>query len=373
MASGHGKDVCARCSRRLAISVTQTCEEFLQLCEDLTRVGEQYSSNEAESIVRIVDAEIGPLVDAVQQALQRAQQRVKIPFDGHTTGSAPTPEDVIAGGALDRLERAPYVQWLDLELCAHLASHLDSDDDTLYALFKRVFGRRGCADRYNRFLRAALLGELVLPSSLGRTPARKRLSKLSAAAYVTALFRVVAVGEILRHGHAPSERFIPAERHLYLRLVPEQIRRAQRTFWDVLHVIEEAASRNARAEELQSIWLLNPVGGPLRDYLPLMFDAAASGRTPDAIICCRAVVERAIAATAEKLDVDPDGRFSMNQRIDQLRRVGALSSTAAGKARAVWQRGNLVVHNNPRAISDCMETVRYAVEVLHELSPGLQQ
>jgi hypothetical protein len=270
---------------------------------------------------------------------------------------------------VDILDTWDTSEWFDLMLSLELAQHVaDRPNASVYALLKRVLGKSTDNQLLRRWLGKALLGHALRPSYLDSEPFRTRLKQLSAMSYFLALSRIAALADCLAHGLPPQESFTEEERSLYRRVIPVNARRFRRAFWFFHRQATFAKNRGDISEELEVIWVINPIRGPIRRYLQLIFEAAIDERDAEAVIMCRAVIERAVATAARSLAIS---YTTVNQGITALETAAAISRQGAKKCRTIWSRGNKVVHEDPDFVHDSREVVRFTVEVLHELQPVL--
>jgi hypothetical protein len=218
-------------------------------------------------------------------------------------------------------------------------------------------------------MRPVLLGECIQLADLRKQPYRARLEGLNGVLFAIGLVRIAHLARSIEAGLPPSEPYTAAERGLYWRLVPEKVRRTQRAF-DLLHEYYDfIEDRNGRAEALAALWLLHPVTPRLRRYLGMLHGAYIDDRHAEAAIICRAILERAISDACETLGVLQKGMINRITALESQKNV--LTPAAASNARAVWVRGNEVIHKDPSFVSNSFEMIEYLLSVLDELSQYL--
>jgi len=213
-----------------------------------------------------------------------------------------------------------------------------------------------------------LLGEDLTLDDVLNAPNGGELHKISARDFAFGLARLRECALALE-GHTPPDIFTAAERELYDRFEPAHLRRARRAL-DTLESIDLARS-NDRSEELFRLWVMHPIGSPIRDYLPILHRAYSDGHDAAAVIICRSILENAVNATGGE-QLDPGTAASVPKRIRELKRRGVLSPTATQKALDVWYRGNKVVHVSPAFVNSVRGTISITFEVLDELAPHIR-
>lgn len=371
--SFEGRLYCAVCIHPYATRVTHTCEEFVRIAEDLVRVAETYDSRAARTPVRAAEkhsTEVKGLLEMARAILPGLAERIAA-----ERANLPLGDELLADAVKETLDedRWGLTEWLDEPLALHcMVIAADSPDASLYHLLGSLFGGRGKrTDVTTKMVRAALLGERISLAELKKEPHRGRLRALNALAWAHGLVRMAHLSTSLELGHPPADPFTKEERDLYRRVVPEKVRRISRAFFLFSRDADFIKEWNDRAERLAELWLLHPVTDRLSKYMAMLHSAYVDDRHAEAVVLSRAILERAIADSCLVLGVIGDDR--MNARLNALETTKqALSARAAAMARAVWQRGNKVVHQDPEFVRDSFETVEYLLFVLDELHEYLE-
>lgn len=366
--SFDGQAYCAECLRPLATRVSHTAEEFVSIAEDLVAIAESYDDGAAATPVRVANEHVDLMEDMIGAVKQISYEALNEQLKSNRA-RLPLGDDLLSSSLQDVLDEDEWGMgtWFGEPMALHVFSvAVDHQDDSVYQLLSRLFSPKALKDVMNVALRHALLGQRIELQDLRRNPHRDRLQALSGLLFAYGLVRLAHLYGSVETGEPPGEPYTAAERDLYRRLVPETVRRTQRSYFMLSWRAETLATWNDRAEQLAALWLLHPVTPRLRRYMSMLHQAYMDGRDPEAAILCRAILERAISDTCASLGLTGDDR--MNPRISALeRQPGVLSKDTAMKARAVWHRGNKVVHQDPDFVEDSFETLGYLLAVLDEL------
>jgi hypothetical protein len=148
-------------------------------------------------------------------------------------------------------------------------------------------------------------------------------------------------------------------------LFPENIRRYKRANDYFQTAADSVRQRNDAADRLLDLWLLNPVSPRLSRYMSMLYHAYIEGRQAETVILSRTVLERAVSDAGGSHNATANS--SMNARITQLLNRGRLSREAAADARAIWHRGNKVIHEDADFDVDAFDTIRCLLHILTEL------
>lgn len=119
-----------------------------------------------------------------------------------------------------------------------------------------------------------------------------------------------------------------------------------------------------RCLQLVELLLQSPPSERVLRFLRRLGRCYVVGLFPESIMVCRGVLENAVDECIQRNSL-PEG--TMNQKLDTLRSKGYLSVKARSDARAVWQKGNKAIHNDPQAVGQALDTIRQVLGILREL------
>lgn len=193
----------------------------------------------------------------------------------------------------------------------------------------------------------------------------QRLRNVNALAFIIGFARLAELTEALLHGAPPTTRFSGAERKVWKRLLERDLRRTARLWGFIDELREDATFRNDRAEKLSDLWMLHPVPRETQAYFGMLYRSYVVGHDQEAVIVCRAILERLLTKACERLGGSiPE---SMPKQILHLERHGVLSRHARESALLVHARGNKVVHGSPDFGSQSLEVIEALMNVVDDL------
>lgn len=135
--------------------------------------------------------------------------------------------------------------------------------------------------------------------------------------------------------------------------------------WRILPRTEEMAER--ALDLVRGMFIRRPADVTLR-YVRRLVRCYVMGLFPEAVIICRAVVEKSIEDALEQAGVPVPaterGESSLNTKIEATGRLGLLPGDVVDRAHKVRLRGNVAVHNDPEAVDQVEETVIMTYSVL---------
>jgi hypothetical protein len=362
---------CAECIRPFATRAIRTAEEFVKVAEDLVSIAESYDDGASVTPVRVAK-EHAALMEELVTKLKRISIKAAMERAHLERTRLPLGDSLLASAIQDALDDDTWgvTSWFNEPMALFVfAAAADRPEDSVYQLLNRLFNSRALKRPMNDDLRVALLGQRLRLQDLRKGPFRSRLNILNGLVFAHGLVRLSHLYTSLDAGHPPGEPYTAAERDLYRRLLPDTVRRTHRSFFWFARRADFLDDYNDRAEQLAALWLLHPVSPRLRRYMGMLHQAYVEMRDPEAVILCRSILERAVADTCIALDVRGDDR--MNARLSVLESRGVLSRVVGGRARAVWQRGNKVIHQDPDFVEDSFETIEHLLSVLEEVSAYL--
>ncbi|SRR6266545_543816 len=361
----NGAPYCSACLRPLLFGEQRTPDSFVLMAEKLAQLAIDIPGKVTGSLRRAVDAsnKMIETISEVAETLPTPDQWLDQWLSAHKART-PAGDECLAQDLQSMLDDGDYglEYWLPDCDCSALVHYcLDHPDLSVAGLLAHTREHGRIFDGVNSVLFGTDLEmrQLLLP------PWEPRLAQVSARAFALGLNRMVELARVLRDGRPPDDSFQERERQLYLAIESISVRRTARTWHRLAELAGEGERYNDRAERMIQLWLLHPGSGLLREYLRLVYRCYTSGFDAEAIIVCRAVLERGVRDILDQKNAAaPD---AMGKRIEYLRGRGWLSEDGARRARAVWARGNKVVHEDPNLISDAYDTIRDCIAVLDEL------
>ncbi len=129
--------------------------------------------------------------------------------------------------------------------------------------------------------------------------------------------------------------------------------------------VYDLPERVDRSLQLSQQGLLNPPSGSIARYLGLLQRCYVAGFLPECVILCRSILEGQLRTVFERHHVpQPE---DMSARVSWAEKVGWLTDKDANRARAIWQRGNKAIHEDPDRVADVAGTINDTLAVARRL------
>jgi hypothetical protein len=125
-----------------------------------------------------------------------------------------------------------------------------------------------------------------------------------------------------------------------------------------------------RCIQLARLSLSPHVGDRARRFLSRVGRSYVAGFYPESIVMCRGALDRAVGDKflhAKEPIPAVQGKADMKSRLERAVVLGWLSTSDRKDAADVWWRGNKVIHDDPMAASDALDTIKKTLRILDAL------
>jgi hypothetical protein len=155
-----------------------------------------------------------------------------------------------------------------------------------------------------------------------------------------------------------------------LDLIPASKLRPQRAMDLLVEDVNRIEDRVARSLEITRLAVRAPLQEPLMGYLKLLSRSYVAGFFTECMIVCRSILEHAVRECflRENKSTLLDRYSAMNERLRAARLEGWITDADEAIARAIWHRGNRLLHEDPVEPRDVIVMISQTLDLAEALA-----
>lgn len=309
--SWKGVVYCTSCAVARATDCERTVTESVERMTKIAELGMASAQSGAGSVLRVIKGgrEVGAFMERRMSALREMMASLENERYQRALASPMTADRALAlalGDCHDSFNMSVVHTFGYHELEGIIGQARELLDGSMVELFAAACHNRELCMTLSDGLAWSVLDPQFEPSEFLVPPHRDKLATLPVAAVILGLSRLAELSHTLLSGSPPPDKFGEAERAAYLELEEANTRRANRAWHRVSELVDNLPLQEDRAEELVALWLLHPVEASTAKFLRLVYRSYVMGHFPEAVILCRAALERSVRAVTNDAAALPE-------------------------------------------------------------------